>query len=535
MTCRDWQEQIALSLYGELSGAEARALEEHVAGCETCRDELAAMATTVALLRRESPPVPGTLSAAPVARRSGARWIAAAAVALAASVALAVALRSTRTPVAPPSEQLRPIVKVSPPLPAADRARAALAQGGDVALASILPLSLEAEDVLTSAATGPEPVVAIQAIEWLGSAGSRRASSALRTALATRLTRPAAFRAMRTRGELDLEADIAPALGDVALRREATEILSGMRNAKAYEILFSAALDGNAAARAACRAFPAGVALAALMKALDDPDRLDLAAELLLTTDGEEVRSSLALRCISDTQLRAAALTLAASDPADPRRARFLAICLASPTLAADARRAVIDIPVRKLKPALEAAMRDQSGRPELVAFLAERAAEREARELLILALDGPEARPEAARAVLQYGDTRPVKALLEAAGPEDIEAFGALPDPARRREMEKALRSPKLRRGALLAVKPDDGSLWPQIVPLLREESVRALAAEALARSGTERVIPYMIPFVTSTGDGARVRDALVSLAGVDAGDSSELWSRWWSTRRRD
>jgi hypothetical protein len=79
------------------------------------------------------------------------------------------------------------------------------------------------------------------------------------------------------------------------------------------------------------------------------------------------------------------------------------------------------------------------------------------------------------------------------------------------------------------------DVALWSQVVPLLRDSSVRGDAADALARAGAERAIPYLIPYVSPGGDGRRVRDALVALAGVDAGEKPEQWARWWSTRRRD
>lgn len=528
MSCRDWQEKIALSLYGELEAVESRDLEAHVAVCPACREAREALSGTVALLRRDSLPLPGSVR--PPARPTRLRWFAAAAAALAAAVVLAVGIGNDPEPNRP--EPLVHVLKNKPPLPVNQRVLEALAAGSAEALQSLTPLSLEAEDALIAAAGGTDPVLAVQAIEWLGIAGSRRSKAVLRTAFAARVTRPAAFRALRARGELDLAADVVPALADPGLRREATEILATRRTEKTFSLLMAAVASGNAAASAACRSFPADVALPALMAALDDPALRGAATELLLTTDGDDVRGALVLRCLGDDALCHDALASAIADPADPRRARFIALALSSPSLAGKASAAVASIPVRKLKSAIETALRDPANRPPLVAFLSARADDAAARDLLVAALDGPEARPEAARALLERGDLRPVRVLLENA---DVAALEALPVSVRRRELERGLRTAKLRKGALLAITAEDAALWPDIVPLLRDESLRATAAAALARAGADRAIPYLIPFVSPSGDGPRVRDALVSLAGVDAGEKSQQWSRWWSTRRRD
>ncbi len=528
MSCRDWQEKIALSLYGELEAGEARDLEAHVAGCAECRMAKEALSGTVALLRRDSLPLPGTVR--PAVKPTRLRWFAAAAAAVAAAIVLAVGIGDDPEPKRP--EPVIHVLKPAPPLPVNQRVLAALADGSVEALQALTPLSLEAEDALIAAAGGSDPVLAVQAVEWLGVAGSRRSKTVLRAAFAARVTRPAAFRALRARGELELAADVVPALADPGLRREATEILAAKRAPRTFELLMTAAAAGNNAAAVACRNFPADVALPILLAALEDPARRELATELLLTTDGDEVRGSLVLLCLGDSDLCHAALALAAADPSDPRRARFIALALSSPSLSAEAADAVASIPLKKLKPAIETALRDPANRPALVAFLASRADDAAARDLLVAALDGPEARPEAARALLAQGDLRPVRVLLETA---DVDALEALPASVRRRELERGLRTAKLRRGALLAISAEDTALWPDIVPLLRDESLRASAADALARAGAERAIPYLIPFVSPSGDGPRVRDALVSLAGIDAGERSQQWSRWWSTRRRD
>ncbi|MBI4497212.1 MAG: zf-HC2 domain-containing protein [Chloroflexi bacterium] len=52
-----WQEQLSASLDGRLEEREQAALERHLAGCARCREELAQLRATVALLRR-MPAVP---------------------------------------------------------------------------------------------------------------------------------------------------------------------------------------------------------------------------------------------------------------------------------------------------------------------------------------------------------------------------------------------------------------------------------------------------------------------------------------------
>jgi hypothetical protein len=44
MNCQEIQDSLPLHLYGDLSPAEARDVELHLAGCDTCRRELAALA-----------------------------------------------------------------------------------------------------------------------------------------------------------------------------------------------------------------------------------------------------------------------------------------------------------------------------------------------------------------------------------------------------------------------------------------------------------------------------------------------------------
>lgn len=523
MSCRAWHERIALSLYGELDGVEARELEAHLGGCSACREHAAALAGTVDLIRRESPPLPGTVRVTPPAARRGGWRIAAAAAAL---LAIAIGLRYATRPSVP-----QVVPDPGPVEPTQTATTAAVEPLPDPAL----PLTVAQEDRLIRAAVGADPVAAVDAIERLGTAGSRRCRAALRRALAVRVTRPAAFRALRACGDLDLARDVIPALADPGLRREAGEILAGARTAKTFELLLAAVAAGNADAAAPCRSFPASAALPPLLAALDDPARRAAATALLLTTDGDAVRGALVQRCAEDPALRAAAIGCAAADPADPGHARFLALALASPDLSPEAAEAVAGVPVRLLRPGLEAALRDPAARPALVDFLAARASEPAARDLLVVALDGPEVRPGAARALLARGDLRPVRILLEAADQEALAALEALPESARRRELERGLRSPRLRQGALLAVTSGDDALWNQIVPLLRDASVRTGAAEALARAGAGRAIPYLIPYVSASGEGARVRDALVSLAGFDAGEKPEQWSRWWNTHRRD
>jgi anti-sigma factor RsiW len=51
MTCRDWEERIALHAGGDLPAAEAAQLEAHLAACESCRGVAGMYASGLELLR----------------------------------------------------------------------------------------------------------------------------------------------------------------------------------------------------------------------------------------------------------------------------------------------------------------------------------------------------------------------------------------------------------------------------------------------------------------------------------------------------
>ena len=51
MTCRDWEERIALHAGGDLPAAEAAEIEAHLAGCEGCRGAAAAYGAGMEFLR----------------------------------------------------------------------------------------------------------------------------------------------------------------------------------------------------------------------------------------------------------------------------------------------------------------------------------------------------------------------------------------------------------------------------------------------------------------------------------------------------
>jgi anti-sigma factor RsiW len=51
MTCRDWEERIALHAGGDLPAADAAELETHLAACEDCRGVAAAYGAGIELLR----------------------------------------------------------------------------------------------------------------------------------------------------------------------------------------------------------------------------------------------------------------------------------------------------------------------------------------------------------------------------------------------------------------------------------------------------------------------------------------------------
>ena len=51
MTCRDWEERIALHAGGDLPAADAAEVEAHLAACEDCRGVAAAYGAGIELLR----------------------------------------------------------------------------------------------------------------------------------------------------------------------------------------------------------------------------------------------------------------------------------------------------------------------------------------------------------------------------------------------------------------------------------------------------------------------------------------------------
>jgi len=95
MNCQEIQDSLPLHLYGDLSPDEARDVELHLAGCEGCRRELAALAQVrQGLSATPLPAVPfasqlRTTAARPVSSR---RWQIAAVAGLSAAIAL-LALR----------------------------------------------------------------------------------------------------------------------------------------------------------------------------------------------------------------------------------------------------------------------------------------------------------------------------------------------------------------------------------------------------------------------------------------------------------
>ncbi|MBI2924021.1 MAG: zf-HC2 domain-containing protein [Planctomycetes bacterium] len=496
MTCARYQEWATLSLYGELEPGEERALEAHLRECGACREVREALAGTVRLLKRRSAPLPG-------ARRAWRRWAAAAALLLGAAVARFAGRTESQ---APPE----PVRTAAAPLPT-----------------TALPGILETEDRLCALMAGTDPFLALEATESLGRAGTRRSTPALRAALGRPVTRLAAFRALRARGELDLARDVVPALGDPTLRRDAAAILTARRTAAALAALFAAAVRGDETCLAACRSFPASVAGPFLAEAAGREDGRGTAIGLLLSTDGDDVREVLVRLARADGWIRAEALARAAA-AREARSDRFLVLALADAELGTSARDALADVPVRRLRAPLQAALREDRLRAPLAAFLQDRAGEEAARDLLAGLLGDTSLRPAAARALLAHADLRAVEPLLLAG--DDLEALDALPAAVRRREIARALRSPRLRAGAVAAVSAADASVWRDLVPLLRVESLRAPVAAALSRSGATRAIPFLIPLVSP--EGRDVREALVALAGVDAGETADAWNRWWNDR---
>jgi anti-sigma factor RsiW len=99
MRCEDIRERLSAFLEGELARDENEQVEEHLAVCDACRDDLAGVEQVMSLLHglehEDAPPtfpqrVTAALDAAPAASRSRTRLFVS--VALAASLALAVGL-----------------------------------------------------------------------------------------------------------------------------------------------------------------------------------------------------------------------------------------------------------------------------------------------------------------------------------------------------------------------------------------------------------------------------------------------------------
>src|SRR5688500_14273911 len=99
--CREFEGDLAASLYGDLGAAEQAALDRHLAGCAPCRRERTELARTVELLR----PVPLKLTPrerARVSRKPLPRiWMAVGAAA--AAVLVAFLLRPAPVPAPRPA------------------------------------------------------------------------------------------------------------------------------------------------------------------------------------------------------------------------------------------------------------------------------------------------------------------------------------------------------------------------------------------------------------------------------------------------
>lgn len=95
--CENVAELLALYHYGELTGAKAKLVESHLAGCEGCRDELAGIRRTLGLI---TPELPAQAEAARArarvmdrlgkARRGPLRWLTPALAAVALVVVMAL-------------------------------------------------------------------------------------------------------------------------------------------------------------------------------------------------------------------------------------------------------------------------------------------------------------------------------------------------------------------------------------------------------------------------------------------------------------
>lgn len=546
MTCAEFQQQISLSLYGELAPAEEALLAAHLTQCAACREMDARLAETVALLRRRSAPLPAV--------RRRLRWGLAAAAAAVVLACAGVAVEVARTPgagpepraatrpsVAPPTPRRTPApVPVPAPAPAPAPAAAtgptelecvqrALASGATEAPPVAGRLGYQAEDFLGGVALGDDPLRALCATEWLGARGTRRSSRALRSALGRPVTRLAAFRGLLARGELDLAADVVPALADPVLRREAAGFLAGCRSEAALAALFGVAVRGDETCRAACRTFPAGVALPFLSAAARQAETREAAVGLLLTTDGDVWRAALVELARDDVVVGTAALARAVQEPGDARAGRFLVLALSDDVLGPEARAAVARLPIRRLRAAFEAGLREPERRAALVALLVPRAAEPAARDLLVSVLDDDEARPIAARALLEQKDLRPIPLLLRSGTDADLAALAVLASDLRRRELVRALHVPGLRAGAVRAISNADGALWRDLAPLLQVKDLRVEVAQALARAGAAGAVPFLIPYLSVAPGAGPIHGALVALAGIDLGPEPYRWERWW------
>ncbi len=525
MNCDTHKEWIALSLYGELSGEEAASLEAHLRGCAACREAREAYAGTVALLRRATQKAPSRRIAWPGKASLLGGWAAAAAAIVVASVAF-LSMR----------DHPRPVVSLPPSLPkaASDGSRLdAIEARGD------RTLTVADEDWLCTVASGGDAAGAIRAVGLLGRRGTPRVERPLRAALARPATRAAAFGALAAIGRLDAMRDAVPALADPILRRAASDLLVERGTAEAFSAVFATAVGGDRGCLAACRAFRPEVSLPVLRAALADPAVRAAAVDLLMTADGDAFREVLVEAARADASVREAALARAAREASDAKPARFLALAIGDEALSPHAAQALCEVPVRALRPALAAMLRecgDAASRPagcaSVVAFLATRSSEAAARDLLVEALDLPEVRAAAGRALLAKGDARAVDALLRGGTEADRQALFALAEDARRRELARSLATPSLRAAVLRALGPGDGALLRQVIGFLDVERLRREAVAALGRIGSREAIPFLIPYVARTDEGREVHKTLVSLACQDAGQDRCDWQAWWRSR---
>lgn len=511
MTCDTYKEWIALSLYGELPSEEASSLEAHLRGCAGCREAHEAYAGTVALLRRAPRP----------RRRAWRGWAAAAAAIAVAGVAFLHIGGPPRLVARPPASP--PIAQA--PVSNGPRLAAIEAQGDRT-------LAVADEDWLCTVSSGGDAAEAIRAVALLGRRGTPRVERPLRAALARPATRAAAFGALAAIGRLDAARDVVPALADPLLRRAAIDVLAKRGTVEGFSAVFAVAASGDRACLAACRAFRPEVSLPVLRAAVADPARRAAAVELLMTADGDPFREALVQASRADASVREAALARATGDASDAKQARFLALAIADEALSASAAAALREVPVRRLRPALAAILRDAGRRASVVAFLMARASECVARDLLVDALEFPDVRAAAGRALLARGDVRAVDALLRGGTPADREALYALPEDARRRELARALATSTLRVPALRALGPGDAALRREALEFLGVAALRREAVAAIGRIGSPEAIPFLIPYVSREEEGREVHKTLVALARLDAGEDRRDWQAWWRAR---